>query len=397
MNNKKNIAIIGAGASGMMSAIICARNGATVTIFEKNEKAGKKIYASGNGRCNVTNIDVKPDYFHSNYPEVIKNILKQFTQSQTIDFFKSLGVILVENEDGRMYPLSKQASIIVEQMLDAMQTLGVEIILGSEVTKISKQNGKFSLFFDNKKSIYEKVIISAGGVVAEHLGGTDSGYVLAKMLGHSIVKTIPSLVQVDCKHPCFRELKGVRVDAEVNLLINNKIVNRQKEDLLFADYGLSGPTILKSSRSAAIGLEDKKKVEVSIRFLPNFSKDELINMLEGLIEISPKKDMQLHLSSIVHKKIARCILKETRGIEGIVNRLQNWKFSVNALHGYKSAETTIGGVSLEKIDLQSLESTIHRGLYFTGEVLDVDGDLGGYNLQWAWSSGYVAALSASES
>jgi len=394
MKNENSIAIIGAGASGMMAAIVCARNGASVTIFEKNEKAGKKIYASGNGRCNITNLDVNYSYFHSNTPKVISKVLTQFSKDKTVEFFKSLGIELFENEDGRMYPLSKQASTVVEQMLYAMQSLGVKLYLESEVTKISKDNGKFSLFIDSKKSLFDKVIISAGGEVASHLGGSDSGYTLAKMLGHSIVKTMPSLVQLDCKHQCLRELKGVRIDAKVHLLVDNKIVNVENEDLLFTDYGLSGPTILKSSRLAAFALDKSRKVEVAIRFLPNFNKIELTDMLKNFIKIDDKKDMQLHLSSIIHKKIARCILKETKSIDGIIKRLQNWKFSVTSLHGYKSAETTIGGVSFEKIDLQSLESNIHNGLYFTGEVLDVDGDLGGYNFQWAWSSGYVAALSA---
>jgi len=397
MKNENNIAIIGAGASGMMAAIVCARNGASVTIFEKNEKAGKKIYASGNGRCNVTNVDVQPSYFHSTTPQVIEKVLHQFSKDKTVEFFRDLGIELVENEDGRMYPLSRQASIMVEQMLYAIESLGVKLYLGIEITKISKENGKFSLFVSGEKKLYDKVIISAGGEVASHLGGSDSGYNLAKMLGHSIVKTMPSLVQLDCKHPCLRELKGVRVDAEVNLVIDKKIVNRENEDLLFTEYGLSGPTILKSSRLAALALDNSRKVEVSIRFLPSFSSVELTNMLKNFIQIDGKKDMQLHLSAIIHKKIARCILKETKSVDGIVKRLQGWKFSVTSLHGYKSAETTIGGVSFEKIDLESLESTIHSGLYFTGEVLDVDADLGGYNFQWAWSSGYVAALSATSS
>jgi len=391
----KNVAIIGAGASGMFAGIVAAKHGAKVTIFEKNEKLGKKLFATGNGRCNITNRYVRLEHFHSNNMQTVDNILEEFGQEQTLAFFQDLGVEIVENEDGRIYPLSKQASIVVEQMEYALHRLGVEIVLGEEVVKIQKNKRSFSLFLKNRKVEFERVILSAGGVAASHLGGTESGYDLAKSLGHSIVKTMPSLVQLDGNDKCMKMLKGVRIDAKVSLYVNGKFLQSKEGDLLFTDYGFSGPTILQLSRKAISALEGKNRVEISIELLSFMSREKLASMLEQNIAKDRQKDLQLHLSSFIHKKIARCLLKESHHIDRVVSLIKGWRFSVQSAHGFKTAETTIGGVSMENIDAQNLESQRHKGLYFTGEVLDVDGDLGGYNLQWAWSSAYVAARAAS--
>ncbi len=391
---KYNIAIIGAGASGLITSIFLAKSNHKVTIYEKNNKVGKKLLATGNGRCNVTNenININNFYSHSNINQ-IKSILENFNYKKCKNFFNNIGVEFVNNEIGRVYPMSQNASSIVDSLEYEALNNGVSIHLNSTIENIN-YDGRYYILNGNQK--YDKLIIATGSIAMPKLGGDSSGYSFAKQFKHNIVEPFASLVQLVSDNKNLDMITGVKIDG---------VVENKQGDILFTKYGLSGSAILDISREISYKLQHQKSVKVSIDILPTFSKNKLVDMLLQRAKTLANKDIYQWLDGIVNKKLSRYIITVSnipnniqsakflnrKDILKIVHTLKNLEFNIVDTKGFETCEVCAGGVTIDDINLHTMESKLQKNLYFVGEVLDIDGDCGGYNLHFAWASGYTLA------
>lgn len=397
MSNK--IAIIGAGASGLVAAIVAARRGAKVSVYEKNNKIGKKILATGNGRCNVTNESIKLTNYHGSNPSFVNPSLNNFNSSTCKDFFSELGVELTEGQKGRLYPKSLQSSSIVELLVYECKRLGVEFFLEHEVKNITKKGDSFSLHVNDKTLHVNKVLVATGGLAMPTLGSCDSGYSFAKSFGHSIVPTHPSLVQLVCKED-LKTISGVKVDGTIEVYEDRENITQASGDILFTNYGISGSAVLDISRVVSHSLYYNRALHVKIDLLPEYSKEQLKNLLKKRQKHSNGKSVALWLDGFINSKLARFIEKylhvknaddlNNKELTKLVYALKNLTLHVTDTKGFKTAEVTAGGISTDEIYSQTMESRLVKGLFFSGEVVDIDADCGGYNLHWAWASGYCA-------
>ncbi len=396
------IAVIGAGASGLVAAIIAARAGAKVSVYEKNSKVGRKILATGNGRCNITNEDIKTSNFHGQNPSFVNHSLNHFNTLTCKKFFEELGIVMIEGQKGRLYPKSAQSSSVVDVLVYECERLGVEINLDSEVTSIAQSEGGFSLHVKEKNLHVRKVLIATGGLAMPTLGSCESGYVFAKKLGHTIVNPYASLVQLVCSED-VKSISGVKCEGDVEVLVDGKVCANAYGDILFTNYGVSGSAILDVSRVASQALQRKADVKLKLDLASEYTKEQLKNILERRKKSAFEKSVSFWLEGFINSKLANFITKSlhvrfakelnNKDLSKIVFGLKNFILSVEDTKGFKSAEVTAGGVRVEEINPTTLESNLIQNLYFSGEVLDIDGDCGGYNLHWAWASGYMAGKS----
>lgn len=406
---KNKIIVIGGGASGLVAAIIAARNGAKVTILERKDRVGKKILATGNGRCNMTNVNCSSSDFHGGSEAFIDGLLEQFNVESTLDFFRELGIYPITQEGGKVYPNSLQATSILDVLRYEISRLKISIECNAEVVKIEQSNNFIVHTKDNQKYYGNKVIIATGGKSAPDLGSNGSGFSLAKSLGHTVHSPLPSLVQLKSEASFLKQLKGVKVNARAKILDENeKMLRQEYGEILFADYGISGPPILQISRIASVRLQGNQKVIVDIDLMDEFSHKELDQLLIKRLTSMPSKSIQDNFIGLINKRLIPVLIKEVGiGLEkksadiskqerqGLVNLLKQFRLNILGTHQWNQAQVTAGGVATDEVDATTLQSKKVKGIYFTGEVLDVDGDCGGYNLQWAWSTGYVAGMSAS--
>jgi len=393
---KTSIAIIGAGASGLFTSVVLASCGFYVTLFEKNSKIGKKLLATGNGRCNISNKNLSPKFFHTNNKKnrkFIENIIEQFDHESCKEFFHNIGVEFIYAKNGRAYPMSQQSSTVVDMLEFEAVSNGVKIVLNSQIDNIEYKNNRYII----NNQPFSHLIISTGSIAMPKLGGTNSGYEIAKDFGHNLIDRFSSLVQLVSENKNLDTISGVKVEAKVDDIFG---------DILFTKYGLSGSAILDISRKISAKLQKQNKHKVTIDLLPTFSEEELYTKLLFNIKLDKAQPLDLWLNFIINRKLARYIidlavlpkyiettkdLKEDH-IKLIVKHIKNLHFTIIDTKGFGSCEVVAGGVDIEQID-NNLESKLHKNLYFIGEVLDVDGNCGGYNLQWAFSSGYVCANS----
>jgi len=399
------IAIIGAGASGLVAAIMVARNAQKVKIFEKNTKIGRKILATGNGRCNVTNKEIKLSNYHGLRPSFVNSCINTFNAHICQQFFSQLGIEMTEGHNGRLYPKSLQSSSIVELLVYECKRLGVEILCDSEVLHVEAKEDKFVLHVNKKTEKADKVLIATGGLAMPTLGSCDSGYKFAKSFGHKIVPTHASLVQLVCKDD-LKSIAGVKIDGNIEVFIDNNTATKTSGDILFTNYGISGSAVLDISRVAGNALFYNKDVHVIIDLLSEYSKERLKNILLKRAKQSNGKSVALWLDGFINSKLGRFIEKElhvdsaddltVKHIIKLVYILKNFKLKVIDTKGFKSAEVTAGGVNVAEVNASTLESKLQKNLYFSGEVLDIDADCGGYNLHWAWSSGYCVGKEMSK-
>jgi len=397
MSNK--IAIIGAGASGLVAAIVAARRGAKIHVYEKNNKIGKKILATGNGRCNVTNQHIELSNYHGSKPSFVNPAINHFNASTCKAFFAELGVELVEGQRGRLYPRSLQSSSIVELLVYECKRLHVEFFLETKVESISKNSKGFSLHVEGKSLRVDKVLVATGGLAMPTLGSCDSGYEFAKIFGHTIVPTHPSLVQLVCKED-LKPISGVKVEGSIEVYEDGQTKTHASGDILFTNYGISGSAILDISRVVSHSLLYKRALHVKIDLLPEYSKEQLKNLLKKRQKHSNGKSVALWLDGFINSKLARFIEKSlhvkssddlnNKELTKLVYILKNITLHVDDTKGFKTAEVTAGGVNTQDINSQTMESKLQRGLFFSGEVIDIDADCGGYNLHWAWASGMSA-------
>ncbi len=394
LNSKINIAIIGAGASSLLTSIFLSKHNFNVTIYERNNKIGKKLLATGNGRCNITNTNISLNNFYTNSDKsLLKDIFNSFDFHKCKEFFNNIGIEFIEGEKGRIYPMSQTASSIVDSLEYVALQNGVKINLNSEIENIDYKNKKFIL---NNKMQYDKLIIATGSVAMPKLGSNDSGYRFAEQFKHNIVKPFASLVQLISSNKNLDMISGVKIQGSVN--------NRQG-DILFTKYGVSGSVILDISRDISNNLQHQKNIKLTIDTMPTISKNKLVDMLLQRVKIVGDKDINSWLDGLQNKKLTKYIMLNSnisnsikyakflnrKDIVKIVHTIKNLEFEIVDTKGFESCEVCAGGVDLSQIDLKTMQSKKQKNLYFTGEVLDIDGDCGGYNLHWAWTSGYVCA------
>jgi len=397
------IAIIGGGAAGLMAALSAARAGADVTIYEHNNSVGKKILASGNGRCNIINTSACADDYAGVNPQFVQYALEQLPYAAFEMFCHSIGLLLDSKEDGRCYPLSNEAKAVLIAFKSAVTDAGVKILTEKKVTALTKEKGRFIVQSDQEQKSYDKVLIATGSEAAPQLGATADGYRFAHSFGHEIIPQYPSLVQLHLNSKIHHKMAGVKTFAEVTLTVNNKPLTKVQGDILFASYGISGLAILDISQNASYALMNNQRVSIAINLLPNFDPQMLRGALEKLFTDVPNRPIETVLSTLLPSKtiihlceeIALNPLKSVsalseKELQKLIHLIQNWKFEVNGTHGFKHAEVSGGGVATGQIDNKTMESKLVNGLYFAGEVLDVVGRRGGYNFNFAWASGMIA-------
>ncbi len=393
----KKVIIIGGGASGLTAAIKASKD-YDVTIIEKNNKLGKKILITGNGKCNYwnENQDVN-NMYHSSGD--YKKIINQLNLTKAHAFLDSIGIIpFIKN--GYYYPNSNQAISVVNALVDETINNNVKVI-NEEVIKVEKKDNKFII---NNKYASDYLIVATGGKAAPKTGSDGFGYEIAKSFNHNIIKPLPALVGLEVEEN-IKELSGIRLIGEVNLLINNELVQKELGEVQFNDYGFSGIPVLQISSKAIKALDDNKNVFISINLLPNIADDIL--GLRSFLKVQDKhlnnKSISQILDQLFNYKLSNYLLKISKidsnaKIEKLSNNeldllchnILNFNFKIIKDHGFENAQTTSGGVDLKEINLDTLESLKVKGLYFCGEVLDVDGACGGYNLSFAWTSGLIA-------
>lgn len=403
------IAIIGAGAAGFMAAITAIKEGMSVHIYEQNCKTAKKILASGNGRCNISNLNLSTsDYFGEN-PNFCSFALKTFDFSHLQKFCKNMGLLLNILDDGRVYPLSNEAKSVALSFETFALSCGVEIFTEKKITHIEKRDEKFYLYNEDEISIsYDKVLICTGSEAAPQLGGSSSGYKLAASLGHSIVSTYPSLVQLHINSKIHEKMSGSKQDAVVTLYLNGKKEQSIRGDILFTKYGISGFAILDISQMASQALLNYQSVDIGLDLLPKFDRQALSSQLLSMCQNLPNFEIETILSGMLPKKISRNLLENvkidpkthackihTKMAKQIVSKIKDWRFEISDTHGLKHAEVSGGGVCTDEVDHKSMQSKKCKNLYFAGEVLDIVGRRGGYNFHFAFSSGYLAGKNMS--
>lgn len=399
--------MIGGGASGIVAAIIARRNNSSVTLLERNDRIGKKLLVTGNGRCNYTNADMSLDYFHSSNKKCIENVLKIFDRDSTLDFFGRLG-IMPKVEEGKIFPMSLQSSSVLDVLRYELERLNVNVVTGAYVTEISKKKDFLIKTKTGETFHADKVIIATGGMAMPVSGSDGNGYKFGKEFGHSINTPTPALVQLKLESDKLKAMDGVKFEGSANLYIDGELNRSEKGEILFTDYGVSGPPILQLSREAVRGISEKRNVQLELKLFDK-SSEEFKKYLNKRFSYMPYKSVEIGLIGLIHKKLIIPILKEINldknklvkeltnaDLDKLTNILTSWRFKVIGDKGWGQAQTTAGGILSHDIDPDTLESKRTSGLYFCGEILDVDGDCGGYNLQWAWSSGYVAGLNASK-
>lgn len=405
----EEVIIIGGGASGLVAAITAARRGTKVCIIERLNRIGKKILVTGNGRCNMTNTDITSQRYHSSSNVKFEEVLERFGYKETEKFFKELGIMpLIEGK--KVYPLSEQATSIVDVLRMEIEKLGVEIIPDTKIVEIRPIKKGWQLFSEEGKCFEaRKVIMATGGMTNTSLGCDGLGYELLKKTGHSLRTPFPILVHLISPSPYCKMMKGTKFKADASIFVEGKLTRKEYGEVLFTEDGLSGPPIFQISRVASLAALEKKKAEVRLDLFPSISEDELINIMYERITLHPERTIENLLIGVVHKRVIMPLIKaakiesihrsidtlEYEEISSLVNVMKGFSFKVEGTRGYKFAQVTAGGISADEIDFNTMASLKAKDLYITGEVMDVDGDCGGYNLQWAWATGFIAGESVS--
>ena len=405
MSNK--IAVIGAGASGMMAAIQAARMGAQVSIYEKNDRVGRKILSTGNGKCNFTNEKMGAEFYSGSGVMLVDSIFQTFGVRETKAFFSELGM-RVKERNGYLYPASGQASTVLDVLRYELERLSVNIHTDRQAADLNAGLGGITIETKNgMKEKYDAVVLACGGKAAPKTGSDGQGFTLAKKLGHHIVPVVPALMALRCSEDFYKRVAGVRCDANLTLYIDGKSVRSEMGELQWTDYGISGIPVFQISRDAAYGLSERRTVSVKVDLLPDFTEDNSYSLFwKQRWERQGGQAMEQFVTGLVNKKIGLLLLK-LAGIkeneraaevphicrEKLEKLFRSFTVSVCGTNSFDQAQVCAGGVDCHEVT-DILESRIAPGVFFAGEILDIDGICGGYNLQWAWSSGSVAGQAA---
>lgn len=404
VNKQYDLLVIGAGASGMMAAITAAREHKKVCIIEKADKAGKKLFATGNGKCNFTNEYMNTECFYGDRA-FVEYVLQQFTVEDCLNFFHSIG-IYPKNKNGYYYPNSEQASSVVKALVQELERLHVKLSFEIHVKDILSENGNIQVITD--KGIYsgKKLVIATGLLASPKLGSDGSIFDVVKTMGHRFSPILPTLCGFYCKGIPFKKVAGVRAHGTVAAIINGKKQAEDTGEIQFTEYGLSGIPVFQISHVLSKGLYEKQNVEIQVNLLPNFDKNQLMNELKYRKSLFAQHPLENLLNGLIQQKLIDFILDKLhldreifvssiteKDIEKIADTLQKITVSVSKYRDFEFAQVCMGGIPVSDVSKESLESKYVRNIHFTGEILDVDGICGGYNLHFAWATGYIAGKS----
>jgi len=397
------IAVIGGGASGLISSIYAKNETNDVIILERNQSLGKKILMTGNGRCNYWNEDFTKEHFYTNDLTRLEKVLTPENKKEINDFFKGIGIV-PKIKDGYYYPYANQAINVLEALLRKAKKVGVKIISNFYVESIEKQNHRFII---NQSLEFEQVIIATGGSSAPFTGSDGNGYRLAEKFHHTICKPLPALVQLISRGSFLKEWAGVRSEVSLKLFANDDLVKEEKGEIQLTGYGVSGICVFNLSRYVTLGLSQNKKMCLKINFMPftndaetwlerqsNYVKDmSVIELLEGFLNKKLENIILERCKMSSNKKYLELKKEEKAKLQ---QSLTSFEISIVGTKGFQESQVTCGGVSFEEINPVNMESEKIKGLYFVGEIIDVDGDCGGYNLGFAWLSGMLAGKDVSK-
>lgn len=403
------IAVIGGGPAGLSAAIRAASNGASVTLFEKTDRVGRKLLATGNGRCNLSNRDASLSHWHGSALPIAETVFERVTPETVLDFWNEIGISTVELEEGKLFPRSLQASAALDALRFEASRVGVQTELTAEVRKLVSQKTSWNLTTAEGKSYsFDRVILAAGGKASPKLGANGEGKKLAEALGLKCAALYPALCRLNSDKNSLRALMGFKCDAALSLYVNSELVQKEEGELLFTETGLSGPPILRLSREAGEALRRGGKAEISADLVPELSSGELFQQLSERFRNLKGRTVSEALIGFLHKKPLPVLLKEASlgltvpadrltktEIGSLCHILKDWRFTITSTEGFDDAQVTLGGVKGEEIDEHLMAKRL-PGLYFAGEVVDLDGDCGGYNLLWAVASGLYAGENASQ-
>jgi hypothetical protein len=402
--SKKKTAVVGGGASGLIAAYFASSN-SSVTLFEKQKKIGRKILVTGNGRCNITNKNININRYNGHNPEFAESVFSHFGLSETEEFFSSIGIPFIEENDGKLFPASLQASIVTKVFEYELTRRNVNIQLHRKIEKIIPEHNRFRLITAGQdEEIFDSVILSCGSRAFPAAGASTSGYELASDLGHKIYEPFPVILPVNIPVKALHTLQGIKWDCGVRVLYKERCTASSMDELLFTAYGISGPASLKVSRNINEHILNGKVPDISLDFFPSLDNSGLRNLLDNLLIDKNKKlsfallgilkekmpEVILSLSGIDHEK--RCGNLSEKDKEKILTSLKDFRITPGKPRGFEEAVAAAGGVSVDEINPATMESKLVKNLYITGELLDIDGNSGGFNLQFAWSTGAIAGM-----
>lgn len=405
-----DILVVGGGASGMAAAIAACqeREGISVAVIEKNNRVGKKILVTGNGRCNITNTNIDISRYHGDCVKFAMTALADVNVEQTLQFFENLGMY-PKIEGSKVYPNSLQASSVVDMLRMKMAQLGIAEICDFDCVDIHHSEGNFTLYAKSGATIKSKrVIVCTGGKAAPKCGTDGQGYKLLQKFGHELTNVYPSLVQIRCHSPYLVAMKGVKLDANVSICANGKVIKTEFGELLFTDYGISGPPVFQLSRIASVECDKNSDVYALIDMLPEINEEEVYIRLCTRNKNVPIDEF---LTGMFNKLCARQLLKSC-GVNKfntdahvltddilklLAKNIKSWRFDITGTNSWDAAQVTAGGIKTDMFNPSTMQSELVDGLYAAGEILDIDGDCGGFNLQWAWSSGITAGENCARS
>lgn len=407
----KKILIVGGGASGLMAAINAANSNTKVTIFEKNDRVGKKLLATGNGKCNLSNLNFSFDFYHSDNKELLPLYFNQFGVNETVSVFKELG-LMIKEKNGYLYPFSEQASVVLDLLRYRADLLGIEIKTDISISKITKSDNIFKVIVDDNIYEFDSIILACGskaGLSKKDIDNTlVDGYTLAKQLGHTVTKLFPSLVQVRCKEDFFKSIAGVRSECSITLYDEKNAIARENGELQLTDYGISGICVFQMSGLIAREKAKGKSLHVVIDFMPEYDEEEFELFLNARLMSYSGQSIEKFFLGLINKKLCMLFIKNAllkpddivcdKNLPKILEAcllLKQFVLEIDDVNPMFNAQVCCGGIRLSEVN-EHLESKICKNLYFCGEILDVDGKCGGYNLQWAWTSGVIAGIYASK-
>lgn len=403
---RRKVAVIGGGAAGMTAAIEAARAGAEVTVYE-HLKLGKKILATGNGKCNLGNLDLKPEYYHSSCMDRVRLCLDRFGIDQTIAFFEGMGLCLKE-KNGYLYPLAEQAAVVLQLLEAELQRRKVKVLLEENIEAI-RPGRSILIKTKNGKAFYDAVILACGSKAAPKTGSDGSGYDLAKSLGHKIQPILPSLVQLRCHDSFCKSLAGIRSEARIHIYEGKKQLFMEQGELQLTDYGISGIPVFQLSGAVNRYLYQNPKAELvaKVDFFPELSEKAYKELQEKRLKcFADERSVEDFFRGMLNQKLMQLLIKlaglkpeqavkqaDKKKLAQVFALCRGLEFHIKESNGFENAQVCTGGVDLREVT-DELESVYAKNVYFAGELLDVDGRCGGYNLQWAWTSGSIAGRAA---
>lgn len=397
-----NIAVIGAGAGGLFFTANMLRNkpDTTIALIEKNQRIGRKLAVTGNGRCNLTNIHTNPSNYHGSFAEFTPHLLSECSAEKVIEIFSDFGLVTRTDEQGRVYPKSNQASTMLDTLRFNCENDNVDTLLETTVESIYKKNSKFIIKSDKQNISADTVIIATGGAASPKNGGDKSGYEILRGLGHTIIKPSPALCPINVKSDIIKSLKGLRAQGKVSLICDNKITASEEGEIQFTDAALSGICVFNLSQY----IEKGKHYTLSLNLLPELDIDRILSLLTKNRNLFKKLEAENLMTGIFQKRIAQAILKisgipfnksisqiTNKELEAIAARISSFDFEVTGVGDFSQAQVTKGGVKGSEINSKTMESKNIKGLYIIGEAIDCIGDCGGFNLQFAFATAYLAS------